>query len=139
MITNRIRKHKNVFNPFSKNFRLIDVITVMDSLFYHVVFSVLTLAYIADMLINYPDFVLHLLIINLCLYLTAGMLKLIVGVLLSNRKDDLNLFIYLPLLNPFKIMLKAVRVQAYFEEFFLRLSNLDSFAPHKVRQKYIQW
>lgn len=139
MIKSRIRKHKNVFNPYSKNFRFIDVITFLDPLFYHIVFSILTLAYISDLAINYPEFLPSLLFINLCLYLTAGTLKLIIGVILSNREEDIGLFIYLPLLNPFKVILKAVRAKAYIEEFFLRLSNLDPFAPYKVRQNYIQW
>lgn len=139
MIKNRIRKHKDVWNPYSENFRLIDVITFFDSLFYHVALSFLTAIYLVDMCINYPDYVVSLLFINYCLYFVAELLELIIAARLSGRKEDLKLLLYLPLINPFKIFLKFVRLWAYCQELFLRYSNVDPFAPYKVRQRYIQW
>ncbi|MFQ5709840.1 MAG: glycosyltransferase family 2 protein, partial [bacterium] len=67
LIKNRLRKHKDVFNPFSKNFRLIDVITFVDSIFFHVVLSFVTAFYLIDMTIHYLPYLPSLLLINFCL------------------------------------------------------------------------
>jgi len=139
MIKNRLRKHRDVFNPFSKNFRLLDVITFVDSLFFHVALSFVTAYYLIDITINFREVLASLLFINFCLYFCAELLELLVAVALSRRAADLKLVVYLPLVNPFKIFLKCVRLKAYCQELFFRYSNMDPFAPYKVRQRYIQW
>ncbi len=139
MIKNRMRKHRDIFNPYSKNFRLIDVITFVDSLFYHVALSFVTAVYLFDIAVNFTDILLPLLVVNFCLYFCAELLELLVAIALSNRTEDFKLLLYLPLINPFKIFLKFVRLKAYFQELVFRHSNVDPFAPYKVRQRYIQW
>jgi len=139
MIKNRIRKHKNVFNPFSKGFRLVDAITFIDSVFFHILLSFSTILYLLDIYINYREYLMPLLFVNFCLYFCAELMELFFAVALSRRYQDFRLFLYVPLINPFKIILKFVRIKAYLQELIFRYSNLDPFAPIKVRQKYIQW
>ncbi len=139
IIKNRIRKHKDVYNPFSKNFRSRDVLSFIDTTFFHVVLGMVTVLYILDIAIAYPEFLVFVLIINLGLYLIAEIIELFIAVGLSKRWDDLGLVIFLPLFNPFKILLKFNRVLAYFQELTFRSSNRDPFSPAKVRSNLIRW
>ncbi len=140
MIKNRVRKHRDVFNPFSKGFRLREVITFLDSLFFHVVLAAITVFYLSDIAINYPEFFAPILAINFILYFASEFLELVIILILDRRlKEFPKLLLYLPLINPYKIFLKFVRLKAYLQELFLRESNRDPFAPIKVRQRYIQW
>jgi cellulose synthase/poly-beta-1,6-N-acetylglucosamine synthase-like glycosyltransferase len=139
LIKNRLRKHKDVFNPFTENFRLIDLITFADSLFFHFVLSFVTAFYLLDLAINYARFLPHLLFINFCLYFCAEVLELIIAVILSNRREDFGLMLYMPIFNPYKLFIKLVRVKSYCQEIFLRTSYRDPFAPYKVREQMIKW
>ncbi len=140
MIKNRIRKHKDTYNPFSKSFRLRELITFMDSLFFHLGLAALTAYYLLDIAWNYPDYFVQLMFVNFCLYFCSELLELILITSLDRRLHEFPRFLmHLPLVNPFKIFLKLVRLKAYLQEFFLRESNRDPFAPIKVRQRYIQW
>lgn len=139
IVKNRLRKHKNVFNPNSANFRLRDVVTFVDSLLFHMVLSFITVIYLIDMSVNYPRYLPVLLLINFCLYFSAEVVELIIAVLLNRKRQDLALMLFLPLFNPYKLLLKLVRVFAYFQEFFFRYSVRDTFSPYKVRQSMIKW
>lgn len=139
LIKNRLRKHKDVFNPFNQNFKLKDLVTFVDSIFFHVALSFVTIIYLIDMIINFLPFLPMLLFLNFCLYFCAEVMELIVAVIMTGRKQDLKLMLYLPGFNPYKLFTKFVRLIAYSQEIFFRTSLRDPFAPYKVRQKMIRW
>ncbi|KAA3661040.1 MAG: glycosyltransferase family 2 protein, partial [Calditrichaeota bacterium] len=139
IIKNRIKKHKNVFNPFQKQFRVRDALSFVDSIFYHVILAAITVFYIFDLVINFPEFLPFILPINYVLYFVAELYELIISAILSRNVKDLWLAIYLPLYNPYKIFLKFVRLIAYTQEFFFNYSKNDPFAPYKVRRRMIEW
>lgn len=139
IIKNRVRKHGDVFNPFIKNFKLHDVISSIDSLFYHVVIASLTLIYLMDALINFPHVLPFVLMMNYILYLLAEVLQLFIAIVLTRNPDLSILFLYMPLFNPYKIVLKFFRIIGYIQELFFRYSMHDTFAPYKVRARYIKW
>ncbi len=139
IIKNRVRKHRDIFNPRSKNFRLKDVITFADSIFFHVVLSFMTMFYLLDISLNYPQALPVLLLINFFLYFCAELVELIIATIFINSPRDLALSIYMPIFNPYKLLLKVIRVSAYCQELFFRYSSRDPFAPLKVRQEMIRW
>lgn len=139
IVRNRVRKHRDVFNPWSKNFRLKDAATFVDSIFFHIVLSFLTLFYLIDVSINYPQAMPALLLINFFLYFCAELIELVIATIFTNSPRDLGLAIYMPIFNPYKLILKVVRAAAYCQELLFRYSNRDPFAPLKVRRKMIQW
>lgn len=139
LIKNRLRKHRDVFNPFSENFRLIDVVTFVDSIFFHLVLSGVTVFYLLDISMHYTAILPLLLMINFLLYFCAEVSELLIAVLLSGRTEDLKLLLYVPLFNPYKLFIKMVRLNAYVQEVFFRFSYRDPFAPFKVRQRMIRW
>lgn len=139
LIKNRVRKHSDVYNPFTQNFRLLDVITFVDSIFFHLFLSAVTAFYLFDLSIHFSSALPILLTINFILYFCAEVFELLIAVILSGRKEDLKLLLYVPLFNPYKLFIKFVRLMAYAQELLFKFSYNDPFAPYKVRQKMIRW
>lgn len=139
LIKNRLRKHNDIFNPFSRNFRLIDLITFLDSIFFSAVVSAVVLFYVIDLAINFTPLLPALLLINFCLYFCAELLELVIAAMLDKRFNDLKLILYLLLFHPYKLFLKFVRIAAYCQELFFQYSYRDRFAPIKVRERMIRW
>ncbi len=139
IIKNRVRKHRNVFNASSHNFRMKDLVTFVDSIFFHVVLSFITVFYILDMSINYPRLVPILLLLNFFLYVCAELAELLISAIITGSTRDLPLALYMPIFNPYKLFMKTVRVFAYSQELFFRYSLRDPFAPPKVRREMIRW
>ena len=139
IIKNRVRKHSDVLNPFIKNFRLRDAASSIDSLFYHVVIASLTVIYLIDAMINFPQVLPLILIMNYMLYFLAEALQLAIAIILTRDMTFSVLFLYMPLFNPYKIILKFFRIIGYIQELFFRYSMYDTFAPYKVRNRLIKW
>ncbi|MCB7129504.1 MAG: glycosyltransferase, partial [Candidatus Brocadiales bacterium] len=139
LVKTRIMKHKNVFNPFSKNFMIRTTLSFMDTIFFHVVLAVLSLVYLIDLSVNYRQIMIFILVVNYLAYFLAECLELIIAAILTRSWSNLGLFLYLPVYNPYKIMLKIFRVVAYFQELVFRYSYHDPFAPYKVRERMIRW
>ncbi len=139
IIKNRVKKHKNVFNPFQRAFRLRDAVSFIDSIFYHVILAAITAFYILDLAINFPELLPFILPINYVLYFVAEFYELLISVALSGRVKDLWFTLYLPLYNPYKILLKFIRLIAYTQELVFDYSRNDPFAPYKVRRRMIEW
>jgi cellulose synthase/poly-beta-1,6-N-acetylglucosamine synthase-like glycosyltransferase len=139
LIKNRLRKHKDVYNPFSKNFKLKDIASFVDTIFFHIILALISLTYLIDISLHYSQLLPLLLAINLILYFFAELIELLIVVLLSQRWEDLYLVIYLPLFHPYKLILKFFRIIGYFQEIFFHSSYRDPFAPFKVRQRMIRW
>jgi cellulose synthase/poly-beta-1,6-N-acetylglucosamine synthase-like glycosyltransferase len=139
LIKNRVRKHRDLFNPFSRNFMLRNTLSSIDSILSHVAIAFLTVAYLIDVSIHFPHVLVFLLAINLVLYTGAEFLELMIAIALSRRWEDLRLVPYLPLFHPFKMLLKVFRLIGYGQEFIFSYSYRDPFAPPKVRERMIRW
>lgn len=140
LIKNRLRKHRDIYNPFSKNFRLKDVVSSTDTIFFHVGFAVLTVVYLTDLLLNFPQILPFIFFTNYIMYFSSELFQLLLISILLRRWEDLLLCVYMPLFNPYKIIMKFFRLVGYAQELFFRYSySRDRFAPFKVRQKMIRW
>ncbi|MFQ5676323.1 MAG: glycosyltransferase, partial [bacterium] len=113
LIKNRLRKHNDIFNPFSKNFRFVDLVTYLDSIFFNLVVSAIIVFYVADLALNFSTLLPALLLINFCLYFLAEFIELAIAITLDNRVHDLKLIPYLFLFHPYKLLLKFIRIGAY--------------------------
>jgi cellulose synthase/poly-beta-1,6-N-acetylglucosamine synthase-like glycosyltransferase len=139
LVKNRLRKHRDVFNPLSANFRLSDLLSFLDTIFFHVVLACLTLVYLADIIVNFREALPFLLLLNYVVYFTAEAVEFAAAALLSRRWTTLRSLAYLPLYNPYKMLLKLFRLIGYVQELFFRTSQRDRFAPAKVRRRMIEW
>jgi biofilm PGA synthesis N-glycosyltransferase PgaC len=139
LIRNRMRKHRDVFNPFSANFRLSDLVSFLDTIFFHLVLACVTVVYLVDITVNFREALPLLLLLNYTVYFAAELLEFGAAVLLSGRWTTMAALLYLPLYNPYKMLLKFFRLIGYAQELFFRASRRDTFAPAKVRRRMIEW
>jgi len=139
LIKNRLMKHGDLFNPFSKNFMLRNTLSSLDSIFSHLVIALLTVVYLVDMTIHFPHMLPFLFAVNLVLYFSAEVVELLIAVILSKRWHDLWYALYLPIFHPYKMMMKVFRLIGYSQELVFSFSYRDPFAPLKVRERMIRW
>ncbi|MFQ5787344.1 MAG: glycosyltransferase, partial [Thermodesulfobacteriota bacterium] len=104
LIKTRFKKHRDVYDFSSKNFRIRDSLSFIDSLFFHVVLAFVSLIYLIDISINFPHILLFILMVNYILYFISELIEFLIVLALSERKwDDFSYIIYLPLFNPYKL------------------------------------
>ncbi len=137
---NRLLKHADVLNPFRATWRPENALSTLDSVFFHVVLAFTSVVYLVDMLFNYRGLLLWILAGNYALYLLAETFEALVLLGFSERPGvDARSLVYLPLFNPYKRLLKFVRIWGYLEEILARASYRDPFAPAKVRARMERW
>jgi cellulose synthase/poly-beta-1,6-N-acetylglucosamine synthase-like glycosyltransferase len=140
LIRHRIFKHGDVFHPGQGNWRLANVLSSFDSVFFHVVLAFTSIFYLLDMVLHYPSVLPYILVANYLLYLTAEMFEVAVVIGVTERRavDGCSLP-FLPLFNLYKRLLKWVRAAGYLEELLFQRSYADPFAPAKVRRRMARW
>lgn len=140
VVKNRLRKHRNVFSPFSPRFSLSNVISTLDPILYQVVFSWIWMIYIVQISLTYPQLLPAILISGWGLYtLSAGLQQLIVCALSERPLEDLGGLRFIPIFHFYRVYLRLVMMFAQFEEVFLRASLRDPFAPPKVQRVMPDW
>ncbi len=140
LVKNRVFKHGDVFNPFGAGWRPENLLSSLDSVVFHVVLAFTSIAYLLDMVANYPAILPFVLLGNYLLYFLAEGFEAAVVLAFSERRSvDAWSLLYLPLFNPYKRMLKFVRAAGYLEEVVTKGSYRDPFAPAKVRPRMERW
>jgi len=139
LIKNRLRKHGDELNPFSGNFQLRNAISSIDSLFFHVVLAVLTVVYLGDIAWNFPEALPTILLANYAAYFLCEVAQFILAMVLNPSWRTLASAPYIPLYNPYKIIMKFIRLTGYLQELCFRSSQRDGFAPQKVQRRMIRW
>jgi len=140
LIKNRIFKHGDIFDPLQEIWRPANMLSSLDSVFFHVVLVFTSLFYLVDLAVHYPVRLPFILVGNYALYLFAELVEVAILLGFSERKAvDARSVLYLPLFHPYKRMLKVIRVWAYVEELLFKVSYLDPFAPAKVRREMPRW
>jgi poly-beta-1,6-N-acetyl-D-glucosamine synthase len=140
VVKNRIRKHANLFWPFSKNFSLRNLWSTLDPLFYQVLLSWAWLFYFVNLCIERPQILPAVLIGNLGLYAILGLMQQGFVIALSERKaEDSKGLLFLPAYNLYRTYLRFVMLFAQVEELFTRKSLSDPFAPEKVQKAQPDW
>jgi poly-beta-1,6-N-acetyl-D-glucosamine synthase len=135
VITFECRKHADMGNPVSRNFRLADFVVLCERWIFNVVFVYsFWLGGVALILAGASDpFYLTIL-----LYLSSTLLELIqllVLLLYSNRiRHDLTLALVIPLYPAYQLFMKTVDVFALTCEILFRESADDNFVPEHVRR-----
>lgn len=139
LVKNRLRKHRDVFNPFTKNFLLRNALSSLDSITFHIGLATLTVVYMVDILVHYPRLLLFVLLVNYFVYVAAELIQFAMGIFLTGIRSNLKLLLYVPLYHPYKMVLKLFRLVGYFQELALKWSYRDPFAPYKVRERMMRW
>ncbi|MES9851956.1 MAG: glycosyltransferase [Candidatus Thiodiazotropha sp. L084R] len=135
MVRFRARKHFDVLLPTS-NFILGNFITTSENLFYNLFLNFKWWFYLAQVIFFHGALLQNIIIVNYLLYTLANLAEFLVAVILLRktlRRQDLLLFIYLPLMPLYTgLYLRIVRTYAYIMEFIHRSSYADRWNPWKV-------
>lgn len=84
----RLRKHSNVFNLFSANFRASNFVTNLDNVVFNFFFDILWLFYMLSFLTNQPYSLLHLLLLKFIITIPLGYISFILSMMLSERRGE---------------------------------------------------
>ncbi|MCG7865686.1 MAG: glycosyltransferase family 2 protein, partial [Candidatus Thiodiazotropha taylori] len=135
MVRFRARKHVDVLMPTS-NFRLSNFVATVENLFYNLFLNFKWWFYVAQVIFFYGALLQHIIVVNYLLYTLANLAEFLVATVLLRktlRKQDLLLFLYLPLMPLYTgLYLRVVRTYAYIMEFIHKASYADRWNPWKV-------
>lgn len=132
----RLRKHKDIWFP-NQNFRWSNFFSFFENVFFGLVLDVAWFAYMFNILVKNPEFLIVWLpvkyIIYLLLYFFQFMISLII---LKDKKRFFRRIIYIPLYPLYMgYFMRVVRTIAYFDELFFYDSYQDTWNPQKTSRK----
>jgi len=129
----RLRKHKNLFMPF-ETFDIRNFLTVAENIFFNFILNFFWYIYMIDIIVNFTQEILYVLVAGLMLYSASKFLQyLVVLILSSDWKRKLKYIVYLPGMVLYTgYYIRFVRTAAYIKEFFFKESFDDNWNPHKT-------
>ncbi len=129
----RLRKHANVFNIFSANFRVSNFLTNLDNVVFNFGFDLLWLFYMLSFITYQPYSLLTLLILKLTIMIPLGYFSFGLSLMLSERRrEEIKMLPFVPLQSIYSgYFLRITRIIAAFREFFFFSSYKDSWNPNK--------
>lgn len=129
----RLRKHVNVFNLFSSNFRVSNFVTNLDNVVFNFAFDLLWLFYMLSFLTYQPYSLLSLLILKFMITIPLGYISFALSMMLSERRrEEIKMLPFVPLQPLYSgYFLRITRIIAAFREFFFFSSYNDSWNPNK--------
>lgn len=129
----RIRKHKSFFVP-TKNFNLLNFLTVTDNIVYDLILNVMWYIYMIDIIVNFTSSLGYVIVAGFILYSFSKVLEFIVVLLISDtRRDKLKYIVYLPAMVLYTgYYIRFIRTWAYIKEFLFRSSYSDPWNPYKT-------
>ena len=141
VITFECRKHIDMANPFSRNFRLGNCMLFFERWVFNLFLPIIFWAYLLlASLIWPPASSLNLLLLFYLIYVAIEFCQWLCIMFYTNHpRRDVWLF-YLPLLiPPYQLLQRCVTTIALCEEIFTRRSFRDGFVPQHVRERTWQW
>lgn len=134
LIRFRIRKHRNIFNIFSRGFYLSNFISNVENVFFDCILSFLWLFYIIQICIMWPSNILVIFIVGYLIRLFFGIISFFIDLSVSERKsEELYLFKYVLFNTLYEgYFLRVVRLIAHINEFFFFSSYKDPWNPRKT-------
>ncbi|HKK47264.1 MAG TPA: glycosyltransferase [Balneolaceae bacterium] len=129
----RMRKHSSLLKP-TKNFNLLNFLTVAENILFDVVLNVMWYIYMIDIAIHFSASIGYVIVAGFVLYMASKMLEFIVVVLFSDTRWDK--FKYIPYLPAMVLYtgyyIRIIRTWAYIKEYFFRSSYKDPWNPLKT-------
>ncbi|RMH37989.1 MAG: glycosyltransferase family 2 protein [Nitrospirae bacterium] len=135
VIRNRVRKHRDIYNVFHHHFRLTNLLSFVDTVFFSVVLSLTWLIYAVHMVTVYPHRYGLILFVNYCLYSAAKLTQFAIALTISERRELWRLIVALPFFVAYRVCARVLRIVASLQELLFHASDRDPFAPEKVRKQ----
>lgn len=136
VIRNRVRKHRDTYNIRHHHFRLVNLLSFLDTVVFSVVLSFTWMGYVVHMITVYPHRYGLILFVNYWLYSVAKLTQFLIALTISERGRELwRLATVLPFFVAYRIGARTVRIVASLQELLFHSSARDPFAPEKVRRQ----
>jgi cellulose synthase/poly-beta-1,6-N-acetylglucosamine synthase-like glycosyltransferase len=129
----RYRKHRNLMNPFSSRFKLIELLHEMDFALFNVVAAVAFPFYLMWLLMTYGDNAPVILVGAQVGMLALDTLTFLIAAWLTPQVNSFALMPYIVGYSLFYgLIMRFIRLGAYLQEWIFRSSYRDSYVPTKV-------
>ncbi len=138
LVRNRLRRHKDVYNPGLAGFDWRTALAFVDTMFFSVFLTLVWAVYFIHLLlVDTPERPGVIIAANFFLHMLLKLSQYLVALLLCERwREYLTLIVYTPFFGLYRILQKLVRILAVTQELLLRWSYYrDPFAPEKVRNQ----
>lgn len=135
----RLRKHIDVFLP-TQNFTWANFFSSLENVLFNVVFAFLWLFYMLDIIVNFPETLILIIFIKLCIYTVINYFQFFALLAISERwKEEFSLLIYIPLKSLYNgYYMRIVRIMAYLKEMYFYSSYKDPWNPAKTSDKALE-
>ena len=140
IVTFECRKHIDMANVFSPNFRTSNLFLLFDRWLYCIFLPIIFWAYLIWLFLNRHDQLLNLFMLYYLCYLCLEVLQVALIFYYSiDRKRDMTVCLILPLMPFYHFVQRCVSSYAILEEMIIRRSFRDSFVPEHVRKVTWHW
>jgi len=130
----RYRKHADLMNPFSTNFRLAELLHEVEFIVFQVLGAAILPFYVIWLFLTYGDFGLIVLLAAQFGLLVLDLAVFALAALSTPKASALHLFPYVPGYSLFNgVYMRFVRLFAYVQEWIFNASAGDNYVPEKVR------
>ena len=139
-VTFECRKHVDMANVFSRNFRLSNLALVAEAWTFDIVLTFAFFAYLGWLAVAQSGLLGYVLLTNYAAYLVVELIQWLVLMYYSpNRLRDGKSLLCAPWMPLYYSFLKGATLVAVLEETLFRRSFDDSFVPQHVRQVTWRW
>jgi len=140
IVTFECRKHIDMANLLSPNFRFSNLVLLLETWIFRIAFTFTAFVTLAWFAITAPTTLGYVLFTNYLLYACLELSQWLVLMYYSpNPRRDAWALLCLPLVPPYYLFLKVASMVAIVEEFLWRRSYNDNFVPLHVRQVTWHW
>ncbi len=140
VVTVECRKHIDLGNIFSPNFRWSNLLLLVDRWLYSLFLPILFWIYTSWLAFHSHEDLGKIFVLNYGCYLVLDLIQFLILLDYSNdRKMDLVLAIALPLMPLYKLLQRLITTAAIIEEMITRRSFRDNFVPRHVRKATWHW
>ncbi|MGI9429403.1 MAG: glycosyltransferase family 2 protein [Bythopirellula sp.] len=140
IVTFECRKHVDLANVWSPNFRISNLMMLLETWIFRIVLTFAGFLVLGWLAATKPDTFGYVLLTNYVLYCVLEFLQWLVMMVYTPKPHrDVWSLACLPLVPPYYIFLKVASLVAMVEEFLWRRSYQDNFVPVHVRQVTWHW
>lgn len=141
LVRYNVRKHKNVANIFSNNFRLSSFAHWCDIIFFDVFCTFKFWIFTTIIwLVNRVDTLINVVILVIVIYAISGFIQSLLAIYYSkNVKRDILACAVFPIYVFYSLFLRVARTYAIYDELANRSSFSDNYVPKYVRDSTIHW
>ncbi|MFN0021036.1 MAG: glycosyltransferase family 2 protein [Pirellulaceae bacterium] len=140
VITFECRKHVDLANPLSRNFRMVNLVVLLERYIYSVAFTYLLWGYAFWTLFHITENTWKQWLLYYLIYVAMDVVNLGVVLYYSNdRRRDVLIGLCIPLIPFYNLLMRAITFVSITEELLSRRSFRDNFVPEHVRNSTWHW